>query len=65
MVIDMEKQEIKKFKLFVSLRQQCQWLEEMARQGLFFKNIVWGCLFTFEKGEPKNMMYEVDRFNLP
>jgi len=65
MVIDMEKQRMKKFKLIVSLRQECQWLEEMAKQGWFFKNVTWGCLYTFERGEPKNMMYEVDRFNLP
>lgn len=63
--MDMEKQEMKKIKFFASLRQECQWLEEMAVQGWFFKNITWGSLYTFERGEPKNMMYEVDRFNLP
>ena len=61
----MEKQEMKKIKYFTSLRKECQWLEEMAAQGWFFKNITKGILYTFKKGEPKNMMYEVDRFNLP
>lgn len=61
----MEKREIKKFKFIITLRQECQWFEEMAKQGLFFKNVAYGCLYTFAYGEPKNMMYEADRFNLP
>lgn len=63
--MDMEKQVMKKCRRFVSLRKQCQWLEDMAKQGWFFKNITRGCLYTFERGEARNMMYEVDRFNLP
>ncbi len=49
MVKDMEKQVIKKIRFISTLRQECQWFEEMARQGWFFKNVVNGS----------------DRFNLP
>lgn len=56
---------LKKFKCIFSYQKERQWLEEMAKQGWFLENITWGVLFTFRAGEPKNMMYEIDRFNLP
>ena len=61
----MEKTIKKKLKLFLSLQKERLWLESMAKEGWFLENITLGIFYTFEKGEPKNMMYEVDRFNLP
>lgn len=61
----MEKTTKKKIKLFVSFQKERLWLEEMAGNGWFLENITLGLLFSFKKGEPKHMMYEVDRFNLP
>lgn len=61
----MEKQRLKKVKWYVSLRKECQWLERMAKEGWFLENIRFGMFYTFQKGEPRNMMYEVDRFDLP
>lgn len=61
----MEKNSKKKIKLFVSFQKERLWLEEMAQKGWFLVNINGGMYYTFEKGEPKNMMYEIDRFNLP
>ncbi len=56
---------IKKTKFFASYRKEIGWLEDMAKQGWFFKNITFGMRYTFEAGEPKHMLYEIDRFNLP
>lgn len=61
----MEKQKLKKFKWYVGLRAECQWLEHMAGEGWFLENIRFGVFYTFQKGEPKKMLYEVDRFDLP
>lgn len=61
----MEKTIKKKLKLFVSLQKERLWLEAMAKDGWFLDNITMGIFYTFQKGEPKNMMYEADRFNLP
>lgn len=61
----MEKKVKKKIKLFTSLQKERLWLESMAKKGWFLSNMTLGIFYTFEKGEPKNMMYEVDRFNLP
>lgn len=61
-----KKEIIKKTRFFISLRKEKLWLEEMAEQGYFFKNITWGGIhYTFETGKPKKMVYEIDRFNLP
>ncbi|MBR6638567.1 MAG: DUF2812 domain-containing protein, partial [Lachnospiraceae bacterium] len=46
-------------------RKETEWLHEMAVSGLFLKDMKFGVKYIFEKGEPKNMVYEVDRFNLP
>lgn len=61
----MDKQKKKVFRWGISYRKELVWLEEMAAQGWFLKNITYGFVFTFEKGEPKHMLYEIDRFNLP
>lgn len=57
---------IKKFRFFISLRKEKMWLEEMAAQGYLFQNISFGGIrYTFEIGMPKKMVYEIDRFNVP
>lgn len=56
---------MKKFKCFVSLVEEKLWLEEMALDGWFLKDITMGMWYTFEQGEPKRMLYEIDRFDLP
>ncbi len=57
---------MKKTRWFVSARKEQMWLEEMAQQGWFFTNITWGGIrYTFEKREPRKMVYEIDRFDLP
>lgn len=37
----------------------------MAQDGWLIKDMKFGILYTFEKAEPVNMVYEADRFNLP
>lgn len=61
----MGKTSMKKVKMFISYQKERIWLEEMAKNGWFLKNITLGIIYTFYAGEPKNMMYEIDRFNLP
>lgn len=61
----MENNRIKKTKIFVSLKKEKNWLEEMALEGYKLVNITLGSRYTFEKMEPKRLIYEVDRFNLP
>jgi len=48
-----------------NFREETEWLHEMAEQGWFLKDMKMGVRYIFEKGEPMNMVYEVDRFNLP
>lgn len=55
----------KVLKLFISLCKERDWLEKMAMEGWFLANINLGVLYTFQKDEPRRMLYEVDRFNLP
>jgi len=52
-------------KFFISLRKECNWLRKMAQDGWLIKDMKFGILYTFEKAEPVNMVYEADRFNLP
>ena len=56
---------IKKIKCFQSLIKEKLWLEEMALSGWFLTDVHMGCIYDFEHGEPRRMMYEIDRFNLP
>lgn len=55
----------KQTKWFISIIKEKLWLEEMALEGWFLIDMVWGVRYTFEKREPKKVIYEVDRFNLP
>lgn len=61
----MAKEKLKKIKWMFSYQKECMWLESMAGQGWFLENITIGVIYTFRKGEPKRMLYEIDRFNLP
>lgn len=58
-------QTVRKTKFILSLMREKFWLEEMAQQGLFLKNINLGVIYTFEKGNPQRLVYDVDRFDLP
>lgn len=60
----MSKEQIKKTRWLMSMQKECEWLEEMAAKGYFLTNITMGIHYTFEKGEPKRMCYDVDRFSL-
>jgi len=51
-------------KLFISYQKELKWLEEMAAQGWFLTDIHVGMFYNFDKGEPKRMVYDIDRFNL-
>lgn len=53
------------FRVFFSFQKERAWLEEMAGKGWFLSNLTLGMIFTFVKGEPKKMLYDVDRFSLP
>ena len=61
----MDEQRVKKFKWMTSYQKEKKWLEEMALQGWFLENISMGVFYTFVKGEPKKMLYDVDQFALP
>lgn len=63
-----EKKGLKSLKItryFISIRKEKEWLEDMARQGYFLSQLKLGMNYTFEKKEPKNIIYEIDRFNIP
>lgn len=53
---------MKKFKFFLSLAKERDWLEEMATQGYLLTNITMGMLYTFKECEPCEKVYEVERF---
>lgn len=53
---------MKKFKWFMSLSKERDWLEGMARQGWLLTNITLGVLYTFKEVEPCEKVYEVERF---
>lgn len=56
---------IKKCHYTFSFQKEKIWLEEMAAQGWFFKNVTLHFCYTFEKGIPQKGCYEIDRYNLP
>lgn len=60
-----KKEYIKKTKLFFSIIKEKLWLEYMAEQGYILTNITMGMRFTFGVEEPKRLVYEIDRFDLP
>ena len=56
---------IKKTKFFISIQKERKWLEDMAKEGYLLEDILMGVKYTFVKSEPKNMIYDIDRFDLP
>lgn len=61
----MSKERIRKCKIMNSYQKERSWLEEMALKGWFLENISLGFVYTFIKGEPRRMLYDIDRFSLP
>lgn len=55
----------KKTRFIFSLMKEKLWLEEMANKGYMLRNITLGVRYTFERCEPKHMVFEIDRFDLP
>ena len=54
----------KKFKVFMKITKEREWLEDMALKGYMLEDIKLGMLYYFRKDTPKHMLYEMDRFNL-
>lgn len=52
------------FRLFLSFQKARAWLESMAAEGWFLSDMTLGAIYTFIRGEPKRMLYDVDRFSL-
>ena len=55
---------MKKWKFFASLLKERDWLEEMARQGWLLKDMTLGMLYHFDKIEPAEKVYEIERFTM-
>lgn len=53
---------MRKFKIFISLFKERDWLEEMARQGWLLTDMTWGMLYHFEQVEPCEKVFEIERF---
>lgn len=53
---------MKKIKFFISLLKERDWLEEMAAQGWLLTNIEGGIVYYFEKSEPCEKVFEIERF---
>lgn len=54
----------KRWRWLFSYQKERAWLEEMALQGWFLENIRFGVLYTFVRGEPRKLLYDVDQFPL-
>lgn len=61
----MSKERMRKVKWITSYQKERLWLEGMAQKGWFLENITLGCIFTFVRGEPRHMLYDIDRFSIP
>lgn len=53
---------MKKWKFFLSFLKERDWLEEMATQGWILKDMTLGMLYHFEKAEPCQKVFEIERF---
>lgn len=62
---DVKRDRIRRFKFFISYQKERKWLEDMALEGWFLEDMALGMIFTFIRGEPKRLLYDIDRFNLP
>lgn len=58
-------EQFKKTKIFFSIMKEKMWLEEMALKGYRLTAMTMGIKYTFEKCEPKRIVYEIDRFDIP
>lgn len=54
----------KVFRIFFSFQKERKWLEKMAEEGWFLSDLTMNVIYTFFKGEPGKMLYDVDRFSL-
>lgn len=61
----MSSERLRKCRVIFSYQKERRWLEEMALQGWFLDNIFLGMFYTFARGEPRRMLYDIDRFSLP
>lgn len=59
------KEELKKTKCFVNYHEELLWLEGMALEGWFLTDISLGVRYTFERGEPRKVVYDIDRLDRP
>ncbi len=55
----------KETRWFISFMKERDWLEKQSMEGWFLKDVRSGVRYTFEKGEPRHMVYTVERFDLP
>ena len=56
----------KEIRWFISLMKEREWLEKKSMEGWFLKDLrMGGIRYVFEKGEPRHMVYAVERFDLP
>lgn len=53
---------MKKWKFFMSINKERDWLEEMAQHGWLLNDITFGMLYHFKECEPAQKVYEIDRF---
>ncbi len=60
-----EGQKRKEWNVFVSYHREIKWLERMAEEGWFLENISFGMRYTFVRGEPRRVVYDIDHFSLP
>ncbi len=58
-------QKRKKWNAFISYHREIKWLEQMAQEGWFLENISLGARYTFVRGEPRRVVYDIDHFSLP
>ena len=57
-----DKKKVRKFKFFWAdqVEEQEQWLSAMARQGLHLHSVNVLCVWTFVRGAPADVVYQVD-----
>lgn len=55
---------MKKWKFFVSLLKERDWLEEMAEKGWLLTDMTFGMYYHFKEIEPAKKVYEIDRFTV-
>ena len=52
-----------RFFTIADFKEEEIWLREMARRGLHFLHMTAPCFYTFEKGEPRDVIYRLDFTN--